>query len=132
MLFRSAGLTPTVTDVKQAHDVFGLSAVWSVKCSFNNIVCQNKDHFAEALLYCLGSELMTERINSSRINRWTTIDKPRAIELRKFFEARYKGGVYDETQYEGELTSAVYGIELNLYDSCLCADNKIIWTDSRL
>jgi hypothetical protein len=128
----SNGLTPTVTDVTQAKDVFGLSAVWSIKCSFDNVVCQNKDHFAQALLYCLGSELMTERINTSRINRWTTVDLPKAKELRKYFEAKYKGGVYDETQYQGELTQAVYGIELNQYDSCISCDNQIQFIDSRM
>jgi len=126
----STGLPITVTQVKQAHDTFGLSAIWSVKCSYNSIICANKEYFTQALLYCLGSELMTERINSPRINRWTTIDKPKAQELRKFFEVRYKGGMYDETEYTGELINAIYGINLNQYDSCLECDNAIIFRDS--
>jgi hypothetical protein len=124
--------TATVTSVTEGDNTFGLSGVFSVKCTFDNVICNNKEHFAEALLHCLGSELMTERINSSRINRWTTVDKPKAQELRKYFEARYKGGTYDEITYEGELAIAVCGIDLNTNDKCLQCDNLFRFVEAKL
>jgi hypothetical protein len=129
---KSTGLPSTVTSVTGGDNTYGLSAIWSVHCSYDSVICNNKEHFAQALLYCLGSELMTERIYSSRINRWTTVDKNKAIELRKFFEARYKGGVYDEVEYPGELRQAVEGIQLNKNDTCLQCNQKIIFADSVL
>jgi hypothetical protein len=125
-------LTANVTSVTSTDNTFGLSCIWSLRCSYNNVVCSNKEYFRGAWSFCLGSELMTERINSSRINRWTTVDKAKAVELRKYFEVKYKGGVYDETEYVGELTNAVCGIDLNKYDSCIQCDAPIRYMDSLL
>ncbi|GEM_PF-6552378 len=124
--------TSTVTAITESNNTYGFSGIWSVKCAYDSVVCYNKELFAQALLYCLGSELMTERINSSRINRWTTVDKPKAIELRKYFEAKYKGGVYDDITFEGELCLAIYGIDLNKYDACLQCDNIIVFREAKL
>lgn len=126
----AATATPTTTT--QGQSTFGMSGIFSIRCTFNNVVCYNKEHFGEALLYCLGSELMTERINSSRINRWTTVDKPKATELRKYFEARYKGGVYDDIAYDGELTTAVFGIDLNKRDVCIQCNSDFQFVEARL
>jgi hypothetical protein len=52
--------------------------------------CDNRDNLAMPLLYFLGSELMFERIYSDRINRYTTIDKQKAIELRAEFDAQFQ------------------------------------------
>lgn len=106
-------------------DSYGLSAIFSVRCKWDAIVCNNKDFFLTAWAYCLGAELMTERIYSSRINRWTTIDKNRAMELRKEFEARYLGGTINETKYAGELNNAVYGLSLNQNDCCIECDAPV-------
>lgn len=50
-----------------------------------NWYCTNKQELAMPLLYFLGAELMYERLYSTRINRYTTIDKNKASELRKDF-----------------------------------------------
>lgn len=105
-----------------SSDAYGLSGVFSIQCKWDNLVCNNKAFFMTAWAYCLGAELMTERIYSSRINRWTTIDKNRAIELRKEFEARYIGGTINETKFAGELNNAVYGLSLNQNDCCIECD----------
>lgn len=122
----------TLTTTTAGQSTFGLSGILSIRCTYNSVVCYNKEHFGQALLYCLGSELMTERINSSRINRWTTVDKPKAVELRKYFEARYKGGVYDDISYDGELTTAVFGIDLNKRDACLQCNSDFQFVEARL
>jgi len=124
-----------VTGIKganQTSDSFGLSAIFSVKCTYDNLVCNNKSNFLSSWAYLLGAELMTERIYSSRINRWTTIDKARATELRKEFEARYMGGVVSEVKFAGELTNAVYGLYLNQNDCCIECDSPIMYKNVSL
>ncbi len=51
--------------------------------------CENKEDLAVALLYYLGSELMTERIFSTRINRYTTIDMEKAQKLKELFDNEF-------------------------------------------
>lgn len=61
---------------KELFAVCGLSDDW---------FCENKELLAMPLLYFLGAELMFEKMFSNRINRYTTIDKVKATELRKEF-----------------------------------------------
>ena len=49
----------------------------------------NKDNLAVPLLYYLGSELMVERIFSTRINRYTTIDVKKAQDLKALFDQEF-------------------------------------------
>lgn len=110
-------------------NTFGISCVFSVKCTYNNVVCTNKRHFATAFRLVLGIELMTERLYTSRLNKWTTVDLKRASQLRDEYEAQYRG---DDEQYEGELDKACGGIELDLADCCLQADAPMVWRDTQL
>lgn len=130
------GCAARVRGIKGANEdtnnTYGLSAIFSIKCTYDNLVCNNKEHFLSSWAYLLGSELMTERIYSSRINRWTTIDKERAQNLRKEFEVRYQGGTLDDIQFAGELTSAVYGITLDSNDCCIDCDAPIIYANTTM
>lgn len=118
------------------QNTFGISCVFSVRCTYNNIVCKNKRYFSTAFRLVLGIELMTERIYTSRINKWTTVDLNMAKKLRAEFEAQYRGGTLvdgDFTQtYEGELKKACESIDLNLTDCCLEADGAILWRETQL
>jgi hypothetical protein len=51
--------------------------------------CDNREAMALPLLYFLGSELMFERLYSSRINRYTTIDKEKASQLKTEFDNEF-------------------------------------------
>jgi hypothetical protein len=73
--------------------------------------CENKDLLATSLWYLLGRELMDERIYSDRINRYTTIDRDEAIELRDHYQVTF----------EDELKSAIQGIDVE--HSC-CIQNE--------
>ena len=124
---------------KYANNTFGISCVFSVRCTYNNVVCKNKRYFATAFRLLLGIELMTERIYSSRINKWTTVDLKKAYELRSEFEVQYRGGEVSQsvkqTQgllYEGELTKACNSIDLDLTDCCLECDSKYQWRETQL
>ena len=49
------------------------------------LISSNKDQLSVALWYLCGAEMMVERVNSDRLNRFTTIDRKKAIELRDYF-----------------------------------------------
>ena len=73
-----------VIRVKQGYrELFGVCTV------DDDWFCENKDDLSIALLYYLGSELMIERIFSTRINRYTTIDKKKAEELKALFDEEF-------------------------------------------
>lgn len=127
------------TDINYQNPVygsntFGISCVFSVRCTYNNIVCNNKRYFANAYRLLLGIELMTERIYSSRINRWTTTDAKTADRLRKEFEVQYRGGQLgaEGIFYEGELNKACSSIDLDLTDCCLECSGDIQWRETQL
>ena len=70
--------------VKQGYrELFGVCSV------DDDWFCENKDNLSIALLYYLGSELMLERIFSTRINRYTTIDRKKAEELKALFDDEF-------------------------------------------
>lgn len=123
-------------NVIYGQDTYGVSCVFSVRCTYNNIVCKNKRYFASAFRLCLGIELMTERIYTSRINKWTTVDAKKAQKLRAEFEAQYRGGELKDgdisTFYEGELKKACDSIDIDLTDCCLEADAPILWRETQL
>lgn len=56
----------------------------------DGLMCDNQADFADVWMYLLGNQLMLERIYSSRLNRYTTIDKEAAIELKDYYEAQYE------------------------------------------
>lgn len=114
-------------------NTFGVSTLYSIRCTYNNIVCKNKKAFASAFRWCLGIELMTERIYTSRINKWTTVDYKKATELRSEYEIQYRGGALkDGGLIEGSLKTIIYGIDLNLSDCCLTADAPIRFAEPML
>lgn len=106
-----SAITTTVVEsaITKATDVFGISPIFSVECTYDALVCNNKEIFLNAWLYLLGVELLNERLYTIRINKYTTIDRPLAEKLRVEFE----------TTFQEEMTNAVSGIDLNLCDCCI-------------
>jgi len=123
----SATIASTITesDITIGTDTFGLSGVFSVICDWETFVCNNRDAFANAFWYLLGAETMSERLNSNRLNEFTTFDRNTAGELRKFFEIKYKGGKIDDILEEGELPLVLDGIDVNLSDYCIICNDEI-------
>lgn len=99
--------TPTVID--KGDNTYGLSAVFAIQCRYDWLVCNNIDLFTTAWQYCLGAELMTERIYSDRENRFTNIDIEKAKELRDEFE----------TGWNKELETVIDGIDISDTDCCI-------------
>lgn len=114
------------------QNIYGLSLVFSLRCTYNAVVCQNKRYFSNAYRLALGIEFMNEIIYASRLNRWTTSDKKKAVELRALFEVQYRGGTIDDLSYEGELLKACQSVDLDLSDCCLECDSPIEWRETRL
>lgn len=59
-------------------------------CDYDAMICENVDGLALAWRYMLGVWLMVYRLNSDRVNRFTTIDREQATELRDFYQLKYE------------------------------------------
>ena len=73
------------------------------------IACEYRDLLATSIRYLLGRELMDELIYSTRINRYTTIDREEAKELRDHYQVAF----------EQELKYALQGINVEASDCIL-------------
>ena len=89
-------------------ETYGLSGSISLQCSFEPLMALLKNQIAVAYWYLLGAELMAERIYTDRINRYTTIDLPKARALREEFKQNFTA----------QLMTVVEGLDLN-EDSCI-------------
>lgn len=86
----------------------------SEECNPENICCENKSLFADSWMYCLGTELMIERMYSSRLNKFTTIDKDQAQDLKDYYQV----------EYEKSLNHAIKHIPKEFIDRCFeCRSN---------
>ncbi len=80
----------TPADLTKTDDVFGLEIKYNVLCDYNSIVCFNKQEFTDVWMYLLGNELMIERCFSTRMNRYTTIDRENATQLKDYYSVEYE------------------------------------------
>lgn len=125
------GATATISasilesDLTTSDNAYGLSVKWSVICSFDSFVCQNKEPFLRSLWLLLGIELSRERRFTSRLNEFTAFGQDRAKELMQMFEIEYRGGVMDEIHYEGELFMSIDAINLNKSDYCIECNDEV-------
>ena len=62
----------------------------SNKCDYGDMICDNIDHLLVAWRYLLGNQLMLYRVNSTRLNRFTTVDKKQAEELVNYYQIEYE------------------------------------------
>ena len=52
------------------------------------LMCENKGRLASALWWYVGCEILTERMYSDRLNRYTTLDRKKASDIRDEFLER--------------------------------------------
>ena len=125
--------TSTPTEIEyDTNNTHGLSLVYSIRCKYDVVVCNNKDVFTEALLYLMGSEFMLWQNTSSRTTRWTMLDNKQSKYMQKYFRAVYEGGIFDEIEFTGELPDAVNMINLKESDCCIDCVGKLSFQDSYL
>lgn len=108
-------------------NTFGMSMIFSTKCSWDSVVCANKAHFLSAWQHRLAIELMNYRINTTRINRWVTIDNKQAQKLQTLFAEKYYGG---ELYPIGKLQSAIESLAINDADGCIRSNDYLMWRES--
>lgn len=59
-------------------------------CDYETLICENKAKLITAWKYLLGNQLMLFRLYTTRLNRFTTVDYNKAIELRDFYAVEYE------------------------------------------
>jgi hypothetical protein len=70
-------------------NTYGLSGIFSVVCTWDNLICTNKSLFTRPYWYLCGIELLTEQLYSSKLNQFTTVNLQRAKELREEYQVEY-------------------------------------------
>jgi hypothetical protein len=92
----------------ESAESYGVTATFNVTCSWDSLICQNKNLFSRAFWYLCGIEFLTELIYSSVLTSWTTINLQKAKDLR----AEY------EVEYQKSLSQVASGMNLDC-DCCL-------------
>ena len=82
-----------IRDMIYTSNTYGLSGTFSIVCSWDAVICQNKNIFARPLWYLMGIELLTEQLYSSKLNQFTTVNLQRAKELREEYQVEYAKAV---------------------------------------
>jgi hypothetical protein len=102
-------MTATPWAYGTTNSTYGISAVAMPICDYSSIVCRHKEEFTTAWINLLGAEFMLERMYSTRINRFTTVEAAQAEELRDLYTG----------QYEDALDEAIAGIRISHEDGCV-------------
>lgn len=59
-------------------------------CNYEDLICENIEELTLAWKYFLGVWLMIFRLTSDRVNRWTTVQRDEAKELKDFYQLEYE------------------------------------------
>lgn len=81
-------------------------------CDYDALICENLETLTQAWKYKLGIWILQFRINSNRLNRFTTIDITQAKELLNFYVV----------EYEKMLSSSVLCMDISSCQLC-CGGN---------
>lgn len=87
----AVGATPFVSDpyINYTSNTYGLSGTFSIVCSWDAVICQNKTLFSRAFWYLTGIELLTETLYSTKLNLFTTVNLQRIEKLREEYQVEY-------------------------------------------
>ncbi len=96
-----------------------INKCYNVKCDcdYDALICENIDLLTQSWKYLLGVWILIFRINSNRLNRFTTVDITQANELKDFYTV----------EYEKFLRSSVGCMDMSLCEVC-CGGNPQIVT----
>lgn len=86
-------------------------------CVYDDLICDNLEVLTQAWKYKLGIHTLLFRINSNRLNRYTTIDIPQAKELLAYYQA----------EYEKMLANSVACMDISSCELC-CGGNPQVVT----
>lgn len=109
--------------VTKGSNSFGLSAVISEHCTYERLVCNNKDNFTTPYLYLLGMSAIDEALTTTSLNMTSTTDRGIMQELKLKFQLDYSGGTTGNdtvaVKVDGALEQSIDGVNLNQNDGCL-------------
>ena len=105
-----------------SENAYGFAGFASLECSYEGLVCASRDIFAVALWYYMGMEMMRERIHSSRLNKYTTVNKKEAQELLDDFTV----------MYENEMQTVIDAVDLNEHDCCIECSAVLTYVETEL
>ena len=71
------------------QELYGVSPVFTVGCSWDGLICQNKNIFSRAFWYLTGIEVLTEILYSTKLNQFTTVNLQKANDLRAEYQVEY-------------------------------------------
>ncbi|RLA01737.1 MAG: hypothetical protein DRQ47_07705 [Gammaproteobacteria bacterium] len=115
----------------QTNSTHGVLVDLAVQCSFEPVICQNRNLLGRALLYAIGVEITKDLLASKKASRFTTFNRERSEQLIIDFYAQYRGGPDSRgADFEGELPLIVSSIVVNESDVCLeCNHNTkvVVW-----
>jgi len=83
------GATYNGSQFSYGNELYGFSPIFTIGCSWDGLICQNKNIFSRALWYLLGIEVLTEVIYSTKLNQFTTVNLQKANELRTEYQVEY-------------------------------------------
>lgn len=86
-------------------------------CDYDALICENLEVLTQPWKYVLGIWILLFRINSNRLNRFTTIDVTQAKELKDYYQA----------EYEKFLNSSVLCMDISSCELC-CGGNPQVVT----
>lgn len=87
------------------------------ECDYDTLICDNLETLTQAWKYKLGIWVLMFRINSNRLNRFTTVDIPQAKELLTFYQV----------EYEKSLSASVLCMDISECELC-CGGNPQVVT----
>jgi len=71
------------------EELYGFSPIFTVGCSWDGLICQNKNIFSRAYWYLTGIEVLSEVIYSTKLNQFTTVNLQKANDLRTEYQVEY-------------------------------------------
>ena len=71
------------------QELYGFSPIFTIGCSWDGMICLNKNIFSRPYWYLLGIEVLTEVIYSTKLNQFTTVNLQKANELRTEYQVEY-------------------------------------------
>jgi len=86
-------------------------------CDYEALICENVEVLTQSWKYLLGIWILIFRINSNRLNRYTTVTITQAKELKDYYQA----------EYEKFLASSVLCMDVSSCELC-CGGNPQIVT----
>jgi hypothetical protein len=104
----------TLDEITQGTNTSGLSAIMSVVCKWDAMVCANRKLFENAWLHCLGVEIANETMMSERENKYTLIRRQDAKDMLD------KNNVNSYLSiFESEVKRVCDGIYIDESDACV-------------